>query len=80
MMGMHNISLRYEMVSDKDAIATGSKTHTAITLGDKIKLEENLSLFAEYFMQTAKEEIFLDADGKSTKNLSAMTLGLVATF
>jgi hypothetical protein len=80
MMGMHNISLRYEMVSDKDGVATGSKTHTAITLGDKIKLEENFSLFAEYYMQTAKDEIFLDADGKFTKNLSAMTLGLVATF
>lgn len=80
MMGMHNISLRYEMVSDKDAMVTGSKTHTAITLGDKIKLEENLSLYAEYYMQTAKDEIFVDADGETTKNLSAMTLGLVATF
>ena len=80
-MDMHTFALRYEMVSDDDNLAaTGAKKHTSITLADKMKLEDNLHLFAEYRMNGADEDIFADKDGEAKNSGTAMTLGLVATF
>lgn len=84
-MDIHAFTLRYEMLTEADNsnLYDGSKAaekYTAITLADKIKLEDNLSFFAEYRMETADEDVFTDEDNEAKGSKSIMTVGLAAKF
>lgn len=80
-MNMHAITLRYEMQTkaDDNDDTTGEK-RTAITLTDKVKLEENLSLYAEYRMDGSDEKDFTDADGEAQNSKTTVMVGLAASF
>lgn len=84
----HNLALRYEAVYGAKwlyatlpvAATLNTNTVNSLVIGDKIALNDNMKVFAEYRMDTAKDEAFFDGKGVATKTASSALLGLAAHF
>ena len=84
---MNNFGVRYEMVRgamhllESDATVYGSADKVdSLTLTDKIALNDNFKVYAEYRADHADQKSFKDEDGNGTEYASMFTLGAVASF
>ncbi len=78
----HNFAARYEMVYGAKFLKNTTNTNeiNSIVIGDKYAMNDNLKLYADYRMDTAKDKIYADNKGKAQKSASSFTLGAVAHF
>lgn len=80
-VGINNLGLRYEMIRNASVLGYGTAEKVnALSITDKIALNDNLNLYVEYRMDTADEEVFSDKDGAPSKNANLVTLGALAHF
>ncbi|MEK2644072.1 outer membrane beta-barrel protein [Bdellovibrio sp. BCCA] len=81
-IGINNLGLRYEMVRGGNEIGYGGAADkvNALSVTDKIVLNDNLNLYAEFRMDHSDADSFLDKDGAPTADAQMVTLGALAHF
>ncbi|MGE5086841.1 MAG: outer membrane beta-barrel protein [Bacillota bacterium] len=84
---MNNFGVRYEMVRGAMHLAEGGTNVygsadkvDSLTLTDKIALNDNFKVYAEYRADHADQKSFKDDGGNSTEYSNIFTLGAVASF
>ncbi|MFM6928006.1 MAG: outer membrane beta-barrel protein [Bdellovibrio sp.] len=84
---MNNFGVRYEMVRGAMHLLEGGTNVygsadkvDSLTLTDKIALNDNFKVYAEYRADHADQKSFKDEDGNGTEYASIFTLGAVASF
>ena len=74
------LTLREELMSDKDGVKVGAaESIMATTLSANFKLG-NLTLIPELRLDNAKNEVFLDKDGKGSKSAASFILAAAYKF
>ncbi len=84
----HNFAARYEMVYGAKflfnnlatPVTVNTKEISSIVIGDKYAMNDNLKLYADFRMDSAKDKVYADNKGEAKKSASSFTLGAIAHF